>query len=107
MKKKGIHSSKIVAKFVKFSFQVLFLGMCLNCFGGVLWGRDPIYFLNGCKIAPVGLLSSFTYSVQFSSVAQSCPTLCHPMNRSTSGLPVQHQHPEYIQAHVHQINDAN
>ena len=51
MKKKGIHSSKIVAKFVKFSFQVLFLGICLNCFGGVLWGRDPTYFPNGAKIA--------------------------------------------------------
>ena len=36
-------------------------------------------------------------SVQFSSVAQSCPTLCHPMNRSTPGLPVHHQLPEFIQ----------
>ena len=36
-------------------------------------------------------------SVQFSSVAQSCPTLCNPMNRSTSGLPVHHQLPEFAQ----------
>ena len=35
-------------------------------------------------------------SVQFSSVAQSCPTLCDPMNRSTPGLPVYHQLPEFI-----------
>ena len=34
-------------------------------------------------------------SVQFSSVAQSCPTLCDPMNRSTPGLPVHHQLPEF------------
>ena len=36
-------------------------------------------------------------SVQFSSVAQSCPTLCDPMNRSTPGLPVHHQLPEFTQ----------
>ena len=40
-------------------------------------------------------------SVQFSSVAQSCPTLCNPMNRSTSGLPVHHQLPELTQTHAH------
>ena len=40
-------------------------------------------------------------SVQFSSVAQSCLTLCDPMNRSTPGLPVHHQLPESTQAHVH------
>ena len=40
-------------------------------------------------------------SVQFSSVAQSCPTLCDPMNRSTPGLPVHHQLPEFTQSRVH------
>ena len=39
--------------------------------------------------------------VQVSSVAQSCPTLCDPMNRSMPGLPVHHQLPEFIQTHVH------
>ena len=39
--------------------------------------------------------------VQFSSVTQSCPTLCHPMNRSTPGLPVHHQLPEFTQTYVH------
>ena len=43
---------------------------------------------------------------QFSSVAQSCPTLCDPMNRSTPGLPVHHQLPEFTQTHVHQVSDA-
>ena len=38
---------------------------------------------------------------QFSSVAQSCPTLCDPMNRSMPGLPVHHQLPEFTQTHVH------
>jgi len=39
--------------------------------------------------------------VQFSSVAQSCPTLCNPMNHSMPGLPVHHQLPEFTQTHVH------
>ena len=45
-------------------------------------------------------------SVQFSSVAQSCLTLCDPMNRSTPGLPVYHQLPESTQTHVHRVGDA-
>ena len=43
---------------------------------------------------------------QFSSVAQSCPTLCDPMNRSTPGLPAHHQLPEFTQTHVHRVSDA-
>ena len=42
----------------------------------------------------------------FSSVAQSCPTLCDPMNRSTPGLPVHHQLPEFTQTHVNRVSDA-
>ena len=42
----------------------------------------------------------------FSSVAQSCPTLCDPMNRSTPGLPVHHQLPEFTQTHIHRVSDA-
>ena len=45
-------------------------------------------------------------SVQFSSVAQSCLTLCDPMNRSTPGLPVHHQLPEFTQTHVNRVCDA-
>ena len=45
-------------------------------------------------------------SVQFSSVAQSCPTLCDPMDRSTPGLPVHHQLPEITETHVHRVSDA-
>ena len=45
-------------------------------------------------------------SVQFSSVAQSCPTLFNPMNHSTLGLPVHHQLPEFTQTHVHRVSDA-
>ena len=59
------------------------------------------YMTNG-KTIPLTQFSS----VQFSSVSQSCPTLCDPMNRSTPGLPVHHQLPEFTQTHVHQVRDA-
>ena len=44
-------------------------------------------------------------SVQFSSVAQSCPTLCYPMNCSMPGLPVHHQLPEFTQTHAHRVGN--
>ena len=50
--------------------------------------------------------ASVVASVQFSSVTQSCPTLCNPMNRSKPGLPVHHRLPEFTQTHVHQVSDA-
>ena len=53
---------------------------------------------NGMKI--------FFSSVQFSSVAQLCPTLCNPMNCSTPGLSVHHQLLEFTQTHVHRVGDA-
>ena len=47
-----------------------------------------------------------TSSVQFSSVAQLCPTLCDPMNHITPGLPVHHQLPEFTQTHIHRGSEA-
>ena len=44
--------------------------------------------------------------VQFSSVTQSCPTLCDTMNHSAPSLPVHHQLPEFTQTHVHRVSDA-
>ena len=54
----------------------------------------------------VAICGCFCFSLWFSSVAQLCPTLCDPMNRSTPGLPVHHQLPEFTQTHVHQVSDA-
>ena len=51
------------------------------------------------------VLALFT-SVQFSSVAQSCPSLCDPMNHSTPGFPVHHHLLEFTQTHVHRVGDA-
>ena len=45
-------------------------------------------------------------NLQFSSFTQSCPILCDPMNRSTPGLPVHHQLPEFTHTHVHRVGDA-
>ena len=74
---------------------------------------DNFRFTEKLQLHPERLLtlplpSSFNilYSVQFSSVAQSCPTICDPINRSTPGLPVHHQLPEFIQTHVNQASDA-
>ena len=58
------------------------------------------------KLKKVGKTTREFSSVQFSSVAQSCLTLCYPMNRSTPGLPVHHQLPEFTQTHVHGVSDA-
>ena len=51
-------------------------------------------------------LNQYLSSVQLNSVAQSCPTLCDPMNRSTPRLPVHHHLPEFTQTHVHRVGDA-
>ena len=66
---------------------------------------SPILIHSPCQISAFfqHLTSS---SVQFSSVSQSCLTLCDPMNHSTPGLPVHHQLPEFSQTHVHRVSDA-
>ena len=56
--------------------------------------------------ATVLLLLLLLLLSHFSSVDQSCPTLCDPMNCSTPGLPVHHQLPEFTQTHVHGVSDA-
>ena len=73
------------------------------------WGPapvDPGWFEGGDGVSILGN-NLFNYkTVQFSSVAQSCPTLCDPMNRSTPGLPAHPQLPEFTQTRVHQVHDA-
>ena len=58
------------------------------------------------KKSDLAKLLTKVIQVQFSSVTQSCPTLCNPMNRSTIGLPVHHQLPEFTQTHAHRVHDA-
>ena len=58
-----------------------------------------------CSLKKTFYFSCFQYH-QFSSVAQSCLTLCDSMNRSTPGFPVLHHLPEFTQTHVHWVGDA-
>ena len=74
---------------------------------------QPVFYSGSeCLSTTLAILSSLECifflvpSVQFSSVAQSCLTLCGPMNRSTPGLPVHHQLPEFTQTHVCRVGDA-
>ena len=62
-------------------------------------------FITNLSPLPIPILPIFS-SVQFSSVAQSCLTLCNPMNHSTPGLPVHHQLSEFTQTHIHWVGDA-
>ena len=73
----------------------------------------PEQWLAPRDVWPAGWLSARedwsqteSHSVQFSSVAQLCSTLCDPMNCSTLGLPVHHQLPEFTQTHIHRVGDA-
>ena len=68
-------------------------------------GRITLEGINeGIKLFIFGLGKKVLY--HFSSVAQSCPTLCDPMNCSTPGLPVHHQLPEFTRTLVHRVRDA-
>ena len=102
-------------------FCVLFYNLNLNylfcCSNGSSFGLHKFFHLT---LYPVDIPHPFAYWAynfrfpphililqdQFSSVAQSCLTLCEPMNRSTQGPPVHHQLPEFIQTHVHQVSDT-
>ena len=59
-------------------------------------------------VKPIHVINHHTCpgTVQFGSAAQWCPTLCNPMNRSTPGLPVHHNLPEFTQTHAHWVSGA-
>ena len=66
---------------------------------------SSIHGIFQARVLESGAICSFS-SVQFSLVPRSPPTLCNPMNCSTSGLPVHHHLPEFTQTHVHRVSDA-
>ena len=68
---------------------------------GDLWGEEIMVDIN-----KEFMKWTVSHSDQIRSVIQSCPTLCDPMDRSTPGLPVHHQLPEYTQTQVHRVSDA-
>ena len=99
-------------------YKVLSFQILVEIWGCMPWHSVPhcfisfflretahISFSENSEFMEVIYLLQFS-SIQFSSVAQSCLTLCNPMNRSMPGLPVRHQLPESTQTHVHCVSDA-
>ena len=82
----------------KHSFTELLV--LLNSTGNLVWMDPKGRFSHFVKAQPL------FRSDQIRSVAQSCPTLCDPMNRSMPGLPVRHQLPEFTETHIHRVSDA-
>ena len=81
----------------------------LYCTGTNFFSKLPRCFIHISAMVLVGYITDIcvcALTVQFSSVTQSCPTLCNPMNCSTPGLPVHHQLPEFTQTYVHRVGDA-
>ena len=70
------------------------------------WTVLPQGFRDSLQLFGQALSQDLLDLVQFSSVAESCLTGCDPMNRSTPGLPVHHQLPEFTQTNVQQVGDA-
>ena len=64
------------------------------------------FVLPNSELKKVGETTRPFRSDQIRSVVQSCLTLCDPMNRSTQGIPVHHQLPEFTQTHIHGVSDA-
>ena len=93
-----------------FNFKVYVLGVSSQHLEGVcfLWKNNLEMCVMPFSISfgELGVRWFCYVEVQFSSVAQSCPTLCDPMDCSTPGLLVHHQLPELIQTHVHWVGDA-
>ena len=70
------------------------------------WIIDIAVFFTVSSLASIIAYNQNLFYEFFSSVTQSCPTLCDPMNSSMPGLPIHHQLPESTQTHVHLVDDA-
>ena len=88
-----------------FLLQAIFLtqGSNPSLLSLLYWQADTLLL---CHLGRPLRIQKGLVSVQFSSVAQSCPTLCDPTDCSMPGLPVHHQLLEFTQTHVHRVGDA-
>ena len=113
--KNSLHISNFLEEISSLSHSIVFLYLsALITEEGFL--ISPCYSLELCIQMGISFLFSFAFHfssfhsrltvLQFSSVAQLCPTLCNPMDCSTPALPVHHQFPEFTQTHVHWVSDA-
>ena len=81
--------------------------MYLESSDSMSWIIHNLFYIFIKKWSFVWTCNTREIKVQFSSVTQSCPILCDPMNCSTPGLPVHHQLPEFTQTHHHQVGDCH
>ena len=88
---------KVVHSFIIFSNHTPWISIYYYCL---------VWILSSVGVGKYVWSHYCVTSDQIRSVAQSCPTLCDPMNHSTPGLPVHYQHPEFTQTHVHRVSDA-
>ena len=86
--------------------MVVFIWLLHNCYVNTWMIQNKWAVLKYPNSIMSCALKNQNSSFQFSSVAQSCLTLCYPMDCSTPGLPVHHQLPELAQTHVHWVSDA-
>ena len=90
-----------------FSRQEYWSGLLFPTLGDLLGpGIDPVSPISLVLQADSLPAEPSEKPPQFGSVAQSCPTLCDPMNHSTPGLPVHHQLPNFTEIHVHWVGNA-
>ena len=95
-----------ILEWVAISFSRLWERSLLNNILFFSWKEFTTFYNFFIFLSDKDIQEHIIINIQFSSVAQSCPTLCNPMNRSTPGLPVHHQLPESTQTHVHWVHDA-
>ena len=104
------------SNFLPFFFLLKAPVIMLLCCGGISFSR-PSLNTTVCPQVHTGNISTCLWEIrknliqgqlsyQFGSVAQSCPTLCNPMDCSTTGFPVHHQFPKLAQTHVKKVSDA-
>ena len=99
----GTHLNIIKAIYDKPTANIILSGEILESISSQIRNKMRMYTLSPLLF---NIVLEVLATVQFSSVAQSCPTLCDPMNYSTPGLPVHHQLLESTQTHVHWVGDA-
>ena len=94
------------------SYRSILEVLLINNIGLLMHERGNSFHLFRSSLISFNYVLHIVFSVQvfrsdqIRSVTQSCPTLRDPMNRSTPGLPVHHQLPEFTETHIHRVSDA-
>ena len=99
-----IHPENTPPRIGKYIYTRLFIETLITIANN--WNNLYLLYYTQKICENIWYIRTMEYSVQFSSVTQSCPTLRNPMNHSTPGLPVHHQLPEFTQTQVHRVSDA-